>query len=85
MDNIRCRACEYTSAIHRETVEKELSRLRGMKGLRLSSDELYNERLIICGGCAHLDFNNVCMMCGCYVQIRAFTTDGRCPMKKWKR
>ena len=85
MEKIKCRACEYTSEIHKATVENELKRLSGLKGLRLCPEEKYGERLTVCSECPHLDINNVCMMCGCYVQIRAFTLDGRCPMKRWEK
>lgn len=77
-----CRACEYTSKIHRDAVEAEVLRLSKMKGVRLCSEEEQLRRLEICGGCDRLDMNGVCLMCGCYVRIRALTADGRCPSPK---
>ncbi len=79
----RCKACEYTSEIHKKTVEAEVERLSKMKGLRLCGDGEKQRRLEICSNCAHLDINGVCMMCGCYVQLRALPQSGHCPMKQW--
>lgn len=80
---IKCRACEYTSEIHRSAVEEEVRRLTEMKGVRICGEDELNSRLMICSSCKHLDINNVCMMCGCYVRIRTLLKTNRCPMKMW--
>ncbi len=77
----KCRACEYTSAIHREAVEAEIKRLSEMKGVRLCTEEELERRLAACGECEYKDMNGVCLMCGCYVRIRTFRKDSRCPAK----
>ncbi len=79
----KCRACEYTNKIHKDAVETELKRLSQMKGLKPCDEKELERRLNICSSCPQLDMNNVCMMCGCYVQIRAFLKTSRCPIKNW--
>lgn len=77
-----CKACRYTSAIHRETIEKELERLKN-SSLSLADDELWSKRLEICSDCKHLDISSTCMMCGCYVMLRSALKDNKCPKKYW--
>lgn len=77
----KCKACQYTSEIHKESVEKELKRLSEMKGIKICSESEHIERLNICSKCKYLDLNGVCLMCGCYVQIRTFLKDNKCPAK----
>lgn len=76
-----CRPCAYTSAIHRETVERELARLRSIASIAPADAETVHRRLTACSACRYLDHNHVCLMCGCYVQIRTFARDARCPAK----
>ena len=80
MDN--CKACRYTSAIHKEPIEKELYKLK-KSSVVLSDDALYKARLEICSDCVHLDVSGTCMMCGCYVMLRSAIKDNKCPKKKW--
>ncbi len=84
MENRKCRACEYTKGIHKEAIEKEVNRLKGMKGIKTLDEDEQLCRLKVCGECGHLDMNGVCMMCGCYVEIRTLVRDNRCPMGKWR-
>lgn len=80
MDN--CKACRYTSAIHKETIEKELIKLK-TSSVTLADDVLYKARLETCSDCKHLDTSGTCMMCGCYVMLRSAIKDNKCPKKKW--
>ncbi len=84
MENRKCKACEFTQGIHREAIENEVNRLRGMKGVKTLDEEEQLRRLGICGECGSLDMNGVCMMCGCYAVIRTLVRDNRCPMGRWK-
>ncbi len=77
-----CKACQYTSAIHKETIEKELLRLKSLS-VSLADDALSEERLKICSDCKYLDISGTCMMCGCYVMLRAALSDNKCPKKYW--
>ena len=78
----KCRACQYTNEIHKAAVEAEVERLSKLKGVRLCDEDELTRRLEICSGCKHLDINNVCLMCGCYVRIRTLIKDNRCPAPK---
>lgn len=77
-----CKACEYTSEIHKETIEKELKRLNETNS-EMAEDALYEKRLKICSDCKHLDISGTCMMCGCYVMLRTALRDNKCPKKYW--
>lgn len=80
--NTNCKACRYTSSIHRETIEKELERLKA-SSVPLADDNLYGKRLEICSSCKYLDISSTCMMCGCYVMLRSAVSDNKCPKKYW--
>ncbi len=41
----------------------------------------YQQRLLMCSRCEYLQ-NGICRMCGCFVRIRAFVAESRCPMNK---
>ncbi|MBQ7876161.1 MAG: hypothetical protein IJ316_02615 [Clostridia bacterium] len=77
-----CKACQYTSAIHKETIEKELLRLKASQ-MPMADDSLYETRLKVCSDCNHLDISGTCMMCGCYVMLRSALKDNKCPKKYW--
>lgn len=44
-----------------------------------AGEELYAGRLAVCGVCEALRGGVLCAHCGCYVQIRAIPSRGRCP------
>lgn len=46
------------------------------------SEEKYEARLRICKECDLLS-SGTCEACGCYVELRALATAGKCPHKKW--
>ena len=43
---------------------------------------LYEDRLRICKSCDKL-IDGTCLVCGCYVEIRAAAKKAACPAKKW--
>ncbi len=77
-----CKACQYTSEIHKETIEKELTRLKA-SNVSMADGATYETRLKICSDCKHLDISGTCMMCGCYVMLRAALSGNKCPKKYW--
>lgn len=77
-----CKACQYTSEIHKETIEKELARLK-KSNTPMADDALYKKRLKVCSDCKHLDVSGTCMMCGCYVMLRCALSSNKCPKKYW--
>lgn len=44
----------------------------------------YEERLNLCKECDRLS-SGTCLSCGCYVEIRAYLVNGRCPKRKWQK
>ena len=47
-----------------------------------ADDALYDKRLSVCKTCEKLN-QGTCLMCGCYVEIRAAAVFSRCPKRKW--
>jgi len=45
-------------------------------------EDKYLSRLAICKECEYLNAGT-CLSCGCYVEIRAYSSAGACPKKKW--
>ncbi len=75
-----CKACRFTSEMHKEIIEKELSKLSAKDTAQPDERE---RRLLICSSCKHLDVSGTCMMCGCYVMLRTALKNSRCPQKYW--
>lgn len=77
-----CKKCllkEASEIDYKELVEKHLETL---KESDLTTSEITQKRLSICIECDKLN-SGTCLMCGCYVEIRAALKNGRCPKKKW--
>jgi hypothetical protein len=51
-------------------------------GFESSSQEEVDRRLSICGDCEHFKEGR-CMVCGCYMALKAKLATGSCPKGKW--
>jgi len=40
-------------------------------------------RVDICKKCRHLEQNNRCTVCGCFIAMKAGLAAEKCPLKKW--
>lgn len=40
-------------------------------------------RLDICKQCPKLEHGTNCLECGCFMQMKTWTRDARCPIDKW--
>ena len=50
----------------------------------LASDEVYNHRMNICGGCEFfLKEDKRCSKCGCFMEAKTKFIKTKCPMDKW--
>jgi len=48
------------------------------------SPEIQEERFNICKSCEHLYTpTNTCKKCGCFMGVKTWLEDVRCPLKKW--
>lgn len=79
----KCKRCGLKTVLNEEEIAKAVEQVKAMKGVKLADNEAYQARLNICGECEKLEYGSTCMACGCIVQVRALTADGKCPMKKW--
>lgn len=79
----KCKRCGLKTVLNEEEIAKAVDAVRAMKGVTIAEDKTYQARLDVCGECEKLAYGSTCMACGCIVQVRALTTDGKCPMKKW--
>lgn len=80
--NENCKACRLLSETNRDTIEKELKRLKA-SSVPLADETTRDNRLTICSGCKYLDSSAACLMCGCYVFLRSALPGGKCPMDYW--
>lgn len=78
----KCKRCGLKTVLNKDEIDKMVDDVRNMK-IPLADDNLYQKRLAVCGECEKIEYGSTCMACGCMVQVRALTADGKCPMKKW--
>lgn len=76
-----CKKC-----LLREMAEADYTQIQKYKDAikledRVSEDE-YERRLAVCKECELLNAGT-CGACGCYVELRAVSTVGHCPHKRW--
>ena len=82
MDN-SCKRCLLKDVAGKEDVLAQVEKMKKLMGRgERASDEEYEKRLSICGGCDNL-LSGTCLKCGCYVEIRALSMGAKCPGKKW--
>ncbi len=79
----KCKRCGFKTLLSKEDIQKMIDEVTQMKGIRLVSEEVYNERFAICEDCEMFMYGSTCNSCGCVMQVRARLSDGRCPKKKW--
>lgn len=48
----------------------------------LVSEDLFNKRFDICKLCQNLK-DNICILCGCYMDSKCWVKYEACPIKKW--
>lgn len=53
-----------------------------IKAAEQVSDEIYEQRLVVCKSCEHLNAGT-CNACGCYVELRAAAKIAHCPYQSW--
>ena len=80
--NCNCRL-ELSGEEYRKIVDRHINHID--ESLRTPDDE-YRERLRLCGECAY-QVNQMCRMCGCFVEIRASRKNMYCPLDPptWSR
>lgn len=42
-----------------------------------------NDRIEICNSCDKLSASRKCLMCGCFMDVKVYIPDAKCPVKKW--
>lgn len=77
----RCLLREYNEQEYRDKLERVINL---MEESEKAEETLYQERLAQCKTCEKL-VTGTCMVCGCYVELRAAAKEGRCPNHCWKK
>lgn len=80
---MKCKRCGLKTVLNEKEINKMVSDVRAMKGVKLADENTYQSRLDVCGKCEKLEYGSTCMACGCVIKVRALIADGKCPMKKW--
>ena len=73
-----CRRClleDMDASSVKEAVE---AAVRALKNSDRAEESVRRQRLEICRTCEHLS-EGTCLLCGCYVELRACLRRGRCP------
>lgn len=78
----KCKRCAVKTALSEADIERMVSEVRSMRGIRLVDEEKYAKRLGVCGECEKFEYGSTCALCGCVMQVRALLRDGRCPYPK---
>jgi len=81
----KCKRCGLKTKVPEEEIEKMVNQVKNMKGVRLVSEEVFEERFKICTECEKFEYGSTCTLCGCVMQVRARLSDGRCPYPKNKK
>lgn len=81
----KCKRCGTKTVLSQEEIDKMVSQVTAMKGVRLVDDETYNSRMEKCLECEKLEYGSTCMLCGCVMQVRARLKEGKCPYPKSKK
>lgn len=77
----RCLLREYDGQEYRDKIERLINL---MEESEKAEETLYQERLNQCKTCEKL-VAGTCLVCGCYVELRAAAKSGRCPDHYWKK
>lgn len=87
MDNavkIKCRKCLLEDMDENDFLRDMRSHIAAYPADKRVSEEEYRRRLAFCKGCDKL-VDGMCVLCGCYVELRALKIGMRCAdiNKKW--
>lgn len=79
-----CRKCLLREESQEEYFQKLDAYIAGLDEEVRVDQELYEERLKLCGTCTNL-LNGMCRLCGCFVELRAALKVRKCPApdRKW--
>ncbi len=75
----KCKRCGMKTVLSEQEIQKAVSDVISMKGVRLADDSEYERRFAVCLDCEKLEYGSTCMLCGCIMQVRARLADGKCP------
>jgi|WetSurMetagenome_2_1015567.scaffolds.fasta_scaffold171982_2 hypothetical protein len=81
-----CKACEALVPITEEEITAIFGTMTGLRDIKLVSEQLFAERLAICGECPDLVGATTCRYCGCFVKVRAKLAASKCALPyrpKW--
>ena len=81
MMNPPCKKCLLSDS-GGDAYEKIKELLDRMPENEKAAGDLFARRLDICRNCDKQS-EGTCLLCGCYVELRAAGKNGRCPGKKW--
>lgn len=81
----KCKRCGLKTVLPQEEIDKMVSQVTNMRGVKLVEEKVYNERFAICTECEKFEYGSTCTLCGCVMQVRARLADGRCPYPKNKK
>ncbi len=83
-ENVRiCKKCLLRDMADADAYKSVKEYVDKIPGTQKATDAEYARRLKICAECSEL-LSGTCLVCGCYVEIRAAGKNAACPLKKKK-
>ncbi len=82
----KCKACSASVIVSEKEIDDMLNIIVSGNQFKLTSEDMYEERLDKCFNCKSLEYGTTCLQCGCIVQIRARLLESTCPYpqkSKW--
>jgi hypothetical protein len=82
-----CKGCVESVMVTEEIIQELIKETEEDLSV-IVSDEIYSERLKICGNCPSLQYGTTCAHSGCIVRIRAKFKNKSCPFAgkpKWEK
>ena len=83
---VQCRKCLLEDMDENDFLRDMRSHIAAYPADKKVSEEEYHQRLAFCKDCEKL-VDGMCVLCGCYVELRALKIGMRCADidKKWER
>lgn len=74
-----CKGCMANVHLSEDEVKKIFGDVIKVRNIKTVSEDIYLERLSICGSCSALEYETTCKYCGCLIMIMAKMQNAKCP------
>ncbi|WP_369688919.1 DUF6171 family protein [Bacillus sp. FJAT-26390] len=75
----QCKGCRDEYIVTDEQIDRILAAPMFQTDISVP-DDVYEQRLMQCGGCPKFQYGTTCAICGCFVRIAAKYKNRACPL-----